>query len=174
MFNKGYIICKSYPFILTLKYTDFRYMAGKKTNKGEDRSTEKELLEKPKEVLVKYIMRLEDEWFKFDTENGKLKKKILELEKMNKKHEVIIHDKQYNKKMKWIDKLIFIIELNKGEISVQEIKNKLIILEPEVKLQWADIDNRISQLLHKAFLDKILSRKKINDGNRYLYNLPSS
>src|SRR6185312_14061881 len=131
-------------------------MAKSNQNKIEKRSTKAELLKKPIEVLAEYVIRLEDEWFNLSKENKKLKTKVSELEKPNLKiAESKAGKKKYDKKNSWIDKLVFILEKNGNPMSMGEVKSQFLLLEPEIKFQWSNPDNQISQLLYRACVAKV-------------------
>jgi|ERR1700757_2351388 len=145
-------------------------MAKNSKNKLEKRSSETELVKKPKEVLAKYIIHLENEWFNFSEENKKLKTKVSELEKQKLKIKQPKASKKYDKKSSWIDKLVFIFEKNGNPMNIGEIKSEFLLLEPEIKFQWTNLDNQISQLLYRACMAKVIIKKKLNGEIKYLIN----
>jgi uncharacterized protein YdhG (YjbR/CyaY superfamily) len=143
-------------------------MSKSNLSKIEKRSTEGELLKKPIEVLAKYVIYLEDEWLNFSKENQGLKKRVAELEKQKREVEKPKTDnKKYNKKSSWMEKLVFILKENGKPMSVREIKNQFFFLEPEIKFQWTDADNQISQLLHRACAAKVTTKRKVKGEFRY-------
>ena len=143
-------------------------MAKSNLNKIEKRSTEAELLKKPIEVLAKYVVFLEDEWFKFSNENQILQKKVFDLEKLKLEVEKPKTDnKKYNKKSSWMEKLVFIIEKNEKPITAAEIKNQFLLLEPEIKFQWTNLENQIFQLLHRACAAKVIMKRKVKGEYSY-------
>ena|ERR1700741_972706 len=147
-------------------------MAKDNQNKIEKKSSKAELLEKPKEVLVQYIIYLENEWINFSEENKKLKKINSELEKSKLKiaePKPKEDRKKYDKKSSWVDKLVFILKENGNPMCFEEIKSKFTSHEPEIKFQWSNLNNQISQILYRASVAKEINKRKSK--GEYIYFL---
>lgn len=143
-------------------------MAKNSGNKIEKRSTKAELLKKPIEVLAEYIIYLENEWFKFNGETKTLKKTAPKLEKPKiKVIEPKTGKKKYDLKSSWIEKLIFILKENGKPMCFEEIKSQFLFLEPEIKFQWSNLNNQISQILYRASAAKEINKRKLKGGNTY-------
>jgi uncharacterized pyridoxamine 5'-phosphate oxidase family protein len=137
----------------------------------------KELMDKPKEVLAEYSMKLEHGVEKQErmidsltVEVERLKKKITDMQNA----QLPSYKYQgYNKKDSWLEKIRFIITRNAALMNSSEIKNALLLLEPDLKERWANPDNYVSQVLYLASKHQAIARtKKYGVYGHYWYGIP--
>ena len=57
-------------------------------------------------------------------------------------------------------------------MTYNDIKDAFLLLEPELRERWANVNRAITDLLAKACKYKVIVKSEIY-GRRYLYSLPS-
>ncbi len=143
------------------------------TNKNSNKVTREDLENKNKDFLIDYILKLDEEWDKLSQEKDKLQSRVLELEKTIKTiPKVKTKTNSYNKKDSWLKKLVSIIKDNNKSMTMKEIEEKIMVLEPDIKLRWSNPHKHIYVLLNKACSKNILVKKKGKD-NIYIYEVTS-
>ncbi|HWY34916.1 MAG TPA: hypothetical protein VNX68_09730, partial [Nitrosopumilaceae archaeon] len=145
----------------------------------------RELKELPLVTLCEFAYQLEIGW---DKKNRTIEKLNSEIEKKNfiigerdkaiedlkRKKNPAYKFEKYDKSKTGVEKIQFILECNNKGMSYNQIKDTLLLLEPELKEQWANVNRAVTDLLSKACKYGAIVKSKIY-GNHgyYCYSLPS-
>lgn len=136
----------------------------------------KELMEYPKETLAKLACKQEIEYAKLKKEHESLLKQYKKLQEENfaLKNEKKNHKYEgYDKSKELLDKIVFILKRNKSGMSFTEVKDTLLLLEPELRYRWGNVNKSVTHLLSKGCGFGVLIRfKKYGSKGSFLYNLP--
>lgn len=135
-----------------------------------------ELMGYSQETLVKAVMELESELRKLDKKNRQLEYQV---EQLQKKIADIERAKQplskyagYNKKGTTLEKIFFILSRNEKPLRTEEIKQALLLMEPELKERWTNPSNHISQILYLACKRQAITRtKQFGTLGQYCYQI---
>lgn len=142
----------------------------------------REFKELPLDSLCEFAYQLKIGWDKRNKIIEKLKaeieKKNLIIEEKDKAIEDLKRKKNpvhkfegYDKSKTGVEKIQFILERNKKGMSYNEIKDTLLLLEPELTERWANVNRAITDLLTKACKYKVIIKTEMY-GKRFLYGLP--
>ncbi|HWY36965.1 MAG TPA: hypothetical protein VNY73_00300, partial [Bacteroidia bacterium] len=131
-----------------------------------------EILKKPPEAVAIYVYRLEKMYDELEATNLELKSKVKnlssELETQRRLNKGNDNNKKnpankyvgYDKSKTGVEKVRFIIERNKKKMTFLDVKTTLLLLEPELKERWGNIDKSVTDLLFKANKYGLISRAK--------------
>jgi hypothetical protein len=154
----------------------------KPTNKPSDKAKKdlanyrlNELRTKSPEILAQFAYQLECEWQKQEIIIKRLTTKV---EKLEKEKESLLYEKNplhkyagFNKNAEGTEKIRFILERNKASMTFKEIMGTFLLLEPELKERWGNINKSISYLLAKACIYKAITKaKKYGERGYYIYS----
>jgi len=158
-------------------------------NKPQERPSEKaqkildeinlnKLLSKDREIVARMCID-------YDTQLREADKVISKLEKDIERMERVIESLKnaqnsdfkyagFDKSKTLIEKIRFVLERNKTNMTYQEIKDTLLSLNPELNERWGNANKAVTHLLSKACRYGAIVKSKIY-GNHgyYCYRVPS-
>lgn len=155
----------------------------KKVNKPSDNAKRtlkgirlRELKDQTHDDLAEFTYQLEKEFENLALENEKLRIKVIgqakAIENLKRNKNPLSKYEGYDKNVQGIDKIKFILNRSKLQMSFKEIKQLILKLDPELKERWANIDKSLSHLLAKGCSYNAISRfKKYGEKGEYVYSI---
>lgn len=142
-----------------------------------DGYTRKELRDKGLEIVIDITLDLDKKnlalsklYEHSQMEVQRLRNRVRELENAQKPQ---FKYQGYDKSKGWIFKLCFILERNGQKMTFKQLKEAFLILEPDLKDRWINVDNYISQILHSAAVRGAIEKAKSVRERGFYYTLPA-
>lgn len=136
----------------------------------------KELMEFPKETLAKLVCEQEIEYATLTKDNKSLLKQNEklqeEIEALKNKDKSINKYDGYDKSKELLEKIIFILKRNTDAMTFIEVKDTLLLLEPELKYRWGNVNKSVTYLLSKGCnLGVLVKSKKWGHKGNFIYQV---